>query len=48
MTLDEKHEWCILYRQLVRGGGIPGPELDEAFMRYQAELYAAGVMLERR
>ena len=46
MTPEEKYVFCILYRQLVRGGGVPGDELDAAFMQYQAEMIATEVVDE--
>jgi len=41
--LQEMHDYCLVYRDLVRGGGIPTEEQSEYFMSYQQVCYAEGV-----
>ena len=41
--LQAMHRWCLKYRDLVRGGGIPTREQDARFLRYSRVTYATGV-----
>ncbi len=41
--LQAMHRWCLKYRDLVRGGGIPTPVQDRRFMAYQTATHWAGV-----
>jgi hypothetical protein len=45
--LDEMHEYCKSYRDLVQSGNKPTPEQDIKFMRYQVICYRTGKWRER-
>lgn len=44
--LMEMDEYCRIYRDLVRGGGIPSEEESEYFMAYQGACYVLGIAHE--
>ncbi len=41
--LQSMHRWCLKYRDLVRGGGVPTSEQDEDFLLFSRICYATGV-----
>ena len=41
--LDEINHYCLTYRELVRGGGTPTTQQDNAFFEFQSVCYAEGV-----
>lgn len=41
--LDEINHYCLIYRELVRGGGKPTTQQDNAFFEFQSVCYAEGV-----
>ena len=41
--LEAMHRFCLRFRELVRRGGDPTPEQEEAFMAFQFVCYETGV-----
>ena len=44
--LQEMHDFCLLSRDLARGGGTPTKEQSENFMAFQKVCYAEGIACE--
>jgi hypothetical protein len=44
--LEAMHSYCLKYRDLVRGGGMPTPYQNIHFMLYQTFCYVMGVACE--
>lgn len=44
--LEKMNDWCRLYRDLMRGGGIPSKEQDATFLSFSHACYKAGVAHE--
>ena len=40
------HRYCLRYRDLVRGGGVPTRDQDQKFIAFQRVTYGEGVARE--
>tara|TARA_B110000503_G_C6781881_1_gene263622 strand:- start:311 stop:511 length:201 start_codon:yes stop_codon:yes gene_type:complete len=43
---EEMNNWCLLYRDIVRGGGMPSKEQDAVFLSFSHVCFEAGVAHE--
>ena len=41
--IQAMHRYCLKYKKLVRGGGTPTTQQDNAFFEFQSVCYAEGV-----